>query len=168
MLQKLLQNALLPALRLLGEKYDTLGARLMVLAIVLQESGGTTRDQADPAHELGPALGLAQFEVNGVAAVLRHEVVGDAARALCQRRGVIASPSAAWSAMLTDDVLALGFARLLLYADPHPLPEVGAVRAAWDCYARTWKPGKPRPQDWPANYARAYAFLQGEGSHGSP
>lgn len=165
MLQKILQNAILPALALLGAKYDTMGARLMLLAIVLQESGGTTRDQADAGHMLGPALGLAQFEVNGVAAVLRHPSVAQAARALCQRRGVIASPSAAWAAMLTDDVLALGFARLLLYTDRAPLPEPGAVRVAWDYYQRNWRPGRPRPSDWPTNYARAYALMQGEGSH---
>lgn len=44
-------------------------------------------------------------------------------------------------ALEVDDVLAAGFARLLLWTDPHRLPAVGDVEGAWQLYLRTWRPG---------------------------
>lgn len=60
------------------------------------------------------------------------------------------APDAAsvWRAIEGHDRLATAFARLLLWTDPHPIPT--EERAAWDCYLRLWRPGKPRPAEWPA------------------
>ena len=39
------------------------------------------------------------------------------------------------------DVIDAVFARLLFWTDPLPLPAVGDVEGAWQCYLRTWNPG---------------------------
>ncbi|MNL86831.1 hypothetical protein D3C87_2157110 [compost metagenome] len=54
-------------------------------------------------------------------------------------------------------MLAAGVARLLLWTDPKTLPSIGDVDAAWALYLRTWRPGKPHPQTWPALHALAVA-----------
>ena len=58
-----------------------------------------------------------------------------------------------------DDILAAGFARLLLWSDPQPLPAIGDQQAAWQLYLRTWRPGKPRATAWPLNYQQALSYL---------
>ncbi|HEY0201134.1 MAG TPA: hypothetical protein VGC24_05530, partial [Burkholderiaceae bacterium] len=63
------------------------------------------------------------------------------AQALCKVRGVAFTPQAVWDALDDDDLLAAGFARLLLYTDPAPLPAVGDVEGAWAYYLRNWRPG---------------------------
>jgi len=146
-----LAQAIVPALGLLPAGRDTREARVLLLAIALQESGLRTRQQMG-----GPAHGLWQFETAGVRGVLHHQATGDGVIVLCARRGV--SPITAqniWQSLLADDVLAAGIARLLLYSDPVPLPALGDVVTAWAYYVRTWRPGVPRPEDWPANYAAA-------------
>ncbi|MCY1303002.1 hypothetical protein D9M70_526890 [compost metagenome] len=51
------------------------------------------------------------------------------------------SAGAIWRALEHDDVLAAGFARLLLWSDPKPLPLAGDEQGAFDLYLRTWRPG---------------------------
>ena len=63
--------------------------------------------------------------------------------------------SSVYAALLIDDVLAAGIARLLLWTDPAPLPELGDVDAGWNYYDRNWRPGAPRPEAWPYNYSIA-------------
>ena len=51
--------------------------------------------------------------------------------------------------------VAAGFARLLLWTDPRPLPAIGDVKAAWQYYLRNWRPGKPHEKTWAPLYAEA-------------
>lgn len=111
-------------------------ARVMLVAITGQEADAQFRRQ----HGNGPARGLWQFErLGGVAGVLSHRASIRLAEALCEWRGVEASTTAVHAALERDDVLAAGFARLLLWTDPRPLPN------DWDAgmlyYLRNWRPG---------------------------
>ncbi|AUV61902.1 hypothetical protein HWB52_gp87 [Pseudomonas phage Littlefix] len=138
--------------------YDTSAARLLLLTIGLQESRFQYRAQLGG----GPARGFWQFEEGnekskgGVWGVLNHYRVGPLAKQFCRQLGIAADPKTVWRAMETNDVLAAGFARLLLLADAKALPKVGAVEDAWECYAkRTWRPGKPHRATWDGFYAQA-------------
>ncbi|MNG31598.1 hypothetical protein D3C84_1174300 [compost metagenome] len=67
---------------------------------------------------------------------------------------------AVYVAIEHDDVLAAALARLLLWTDPGKLPKLGDEQGAWDLYLRTWRPGKPHPETWPALYAQALEAVQ--------
>ncbi len=111
-------------------------ARLILLAITGQEADARFRRQ----HGNGPARGLWQFERGGgVAGVLGHRASIGLAGALCAWRGVLAGSTEVHAALEHDDVLAAGFARLLLWTDPKPLP--ADEEGAWALYLRTWRPG---------------------------
>lgn len=106
----------------------------------------------------GPARGFWQFEQGGgVRGVLTHAASAALARQVCEVRGVAPTSAAVYAQLESDDVLAAAFARLLLWTDPARLPAVGDSQGAWDLYARTWRPGKPHPQTWPALHAQAVA-----------
>lgn len=153
-----LHEVLAPALRLLPEEMTSDEAKVMVVAICLQESGLACRKQIG-----GPAHGLAQFEQSGgVRGVLGHHATRATARALCGKRHVIPTASAVYEALLHDDVLAAGFARLLLWTDPHALPALGDEAGAWGLYLRTWRPGKPRPAHFSGNYQQALLAVRGD------
>lgn len=152
-------SALNPALALLPPKLDSREARLLVLTICLQESGLTARAQRVAGGGKGPARGLAQFELGGVRGVMTHPASRELAAKVClDRRIGGATSSVVWAELERDDVLALAFARLLLLTDPRPLPELGDQAGAWDYYVRNWRPGKPHPSRWPANYQAAASF----------
>jgi hypothetical protein len=152
-LSEIIQNAYLPALAVIGVK-DAPQARVMMLAIGLQESRFTARLQMD----MGPAMGFWQFERGGgVKGVLNHTTSAAKARTLCTVRSVTPDPMSAWLALENDDVLAAGFARLLLLTDPRALPSVTDAQGAWDCYLHNWCPGKPHRDTWDAFHAQAVA-----------
>jgi hypothetical protein len=146
-----------PAMDLLPAKMGSEGATIMLLAIGLQESGLALRQQIH-----GPARGLWQFEQGGgVHGILTHPATTALARKLCATRGCPATERSAYLALAGDDILAAGFARLLLWTDPEPLPDNESD--GWDCYLRTWRPGKPRPAHWIGNYRLArVAVTQGD------
>ena len=144
------------ALELLPLAMDTPEARVILLAIAGQESGCTARCQAGN----GPARGLWQFERGGgVKGVLLHDSSRYWAHQVCAARGVPPIDGQVWARLETDDVLAAAFARLLLFTDPRRLPALGAEGLAWDGYKRNWRPGKPHPDRWPANYRAALAIV---------
>lgn len=146
------------ALELLPVAMDTPEARVMLLAISGQEAACTARCQAND----GPAHGLWQFERGGgVKGVLLHDASAYLAKSVCAARRVAADAQSVWVALETDDVLAAAFARLLLFTDRARLPSLGAEGLAWDYYKRNWRPGKPHPDRWPANY-RAALFIMNE------
>lgn len=149
-----LHDAVDPALAELPERMTSDAARVMLVAIGLQESRLTWRRQ----RAGGPARGLWQFERSAVRGVLVHEASRSVARRACERRGLPATATAVWLAIETDDVLAAVFARLLLWTDPLPLPD--DMDAGWSYYLRNWRPGKPHPQTWPAFYRRAALAVQ--------
>lgn len=138
---------------LLPGKFDSQSARVQLLAIMLQESGLKTRRQVG-----GPARGLAQFEQGGgIHGVLTNPASSIWAKAVCLHRAVAPTEGDVYAALLVDDLLACAFARLLLWTDVAPLPAIGDADGAWAYYLRNWRPGKPRPADWAANYATALA-----------
>lgn len=150
------------AMSLLPERMDSKEARAMLLVIGLQESRLIHRRQlvGNPPRPTGPATGLWQFERGGgVVGVLQHNATRTHARTLCNARNVKPEPQAVWQALQYDDVLAAGFARLLLWSDPRSLPEIGNKQAAWDLYIHTWRPGKPKPKVWDALYDQALDIL---------
>jgi hypothetical protein len=136
---------------------DTPAARVMLLTIGQQESGFRARAQILNGGGKGPARGFWQFERGGgVKGVMNHYSTTGHAHRLCADRGVDWDGQAIWERLETDDILACCFARLLLYADPLPLPKVGDVDGAWDLYAqRAWRPGKPHPETWADYYQKA-------------
>lgn len=158
-------RAIEPALHLLPAKMDTPAARVQLLAVGLQESGFRDRRQLlvvdGKLQPLGPAKSFWMGERTGgmVKGVRVHPATADLASALYRARGVRRLDPSIWSAIENDDVLAAGLARLLIYTDPYKLPPLGREVDAWELYLRTWRPGRPRPETWPAHYARAVEFI---------
>jgi hypothetical protein len=122
---------------LLPAKFDGAQARVLLLAIPQQESGWKYRQQIG-----GPARSYYQFEqAGGIRGVLTHPATKAYARAICGLRAVAPVESDVYAAFLFDDPLACAFARLLLWTDPSPLPQLGDEQGAWALYHRTWRPG---------------------------
>lgn len=159
----ILDTAIEPALAILPASMRSDQARVMLLAIGLQESRFKHRYQivqGKPGAK-GPARGFWQFERGsrasrgGVWGVFLHASSRPHLSRLCLVRGVEFEPNAIYAAIETDDVLAAGVARLLLWTDPKALPAVGMISASWDLYLRTWRPGKPHISTWPDLYRQA-------------
>ena len=155
-----INDAITAAFNALPTKMAGRQARLMLLAIQLQEDPKMLRRQVK-----GPARGWAQFEVGGVRGVMSHASTTREAYRISQGR----TAQQVQEAMEFDDVLTACFARLLLWSDPKPLPAIGEVRQAFDLYLRTWRPGAyhkgtPAKQQalwtkWQLNYAKAMDAL---------
>lgn len=156
--------ALKIAIEILGEKYGSPEAMVETLAIGGQETKYLERRQiikkGGKLVPEGPATGFWQFEQSGgVRGVLRHERSATLARRLCAVRDVEPTAASVWAALEHDDVLAAGFARLLLLTDLGKLPKIGDVEAGWACYVKNWNPGKPHKDTWAAAYANARTEL---------
>ncbi|OAS93035.1 hypothetical protein A6I77_24780 [Achromobacter xylosoxidans] len=155
-LKTMTNTAITPALALLPARMDTAEARVMLLAIGLQESRFMHRQQIG-----GPARGFWQFEKGtrasrgGVWGVYLHLASKDHLAALCKARSVGCNPDSIYTALEYDDVLAAGVARLLLWTDPKALPAIGDADAGWALYLRTWRPGRPHPLTWSDLYRQA-------------
>lgn len=150
------------ALAWLPAPMDTPAARALVLAIGLQESGFTHRRQANR----GAARGFWQFEAGGVAGVWAHRRTQPLIGPICQTLAYDVTEgqrvTVCHVAIEHHDVLAAVFARLLLWTDPRALPaSTTAFDAAigWTIYQAAWRPGRPRPDAWPAHYAQAWALV---------
>lgn len=154
-----LAKVVVPALALLPVHMDTPEARVMLVAIALQESGLRTRQQVG-----GPAHGLWQNERPVQQLLIDNKASAADVCAVCKSRAVAPIASDMYWALLTDDVFAAAIARLILWCDPHPLPALGDADDAWVCYQKNWGPGKPRPVDWPGNYSTALAAVTGTAS----
>lgn len=146
------------ALALLPGAMDSREARVMMIAIGLQESRFTARRQlvGTPPRPTGPAKGFWQFEQGGgCAGVITHAASRYWMARVCHQRGCAFTPRALWNAIEHDDVLAAAAARLLLFTDPRRLPEVWDEARAWALYLRVWRPGKPHRQTWEPLHAMA-------------
>lgn len=126
-------------------------ATALLMAIALQESGCTARRQVG-----GPARGYWQFEVNGVRAVMAHPACYKPMNAATDALGYTYDSTDLYVALEHNDVLAAIFARLLIWSDPHALPPATDPDAGWKVYVAAWRPGTPRPADWPANFAHGW------------
>ena len=164
-LDEVFHSAVKPALAILPMAMTSPRSLVMTLAIGLQESGFTARRQMGG----GPARGFWQFEKGGgVKGVYSHVDSAAWVREMCTQRRVEWTIDAIYSALEYDDVLAAGCARLLLYTDPRPLPAITDAAAGWVYYERNWNPGKPRPDDWPANFNAAVAYVGAAAMKGVP
>lgn len=141
------KDAVNESYKLLPMKMDSHFARVNQAAIGQQESGYLVRRQ----YGNGPARGYWQFEEGGgVKGVMEHKSTAELARSVCHARGVPFVRRAVWEVLETDDVLAAAFCRLLMWTDSGKLPTSEAD--GWAMYARTWRPGKPHPDKWPASW----------------
>ena len=155
--------AVLPALDLLPTNMTSAEAKAMLLAIALQETAHKARrqevySQTKKAWVDGPARSHFQFELGGLAGVLRHPATQPHAARFASALGYAdATPPELLDIMVYDSVLAAGMARLNLFWDAQPLPRrADGAQPAYDYYDRTWRPGKKRPLDWPPNWQLAW------------
>ena len=163
-LTNIVETAVDLALALLPKAMNTPQARVLMLATGLQESRFEFRRQLGN----GPARSFWQFERGnsasrgGVWSVYLHPDSKDLLAKLCLDRDCAFDPLAIWERIENDDVLAAGLARLLLWTSVKTLPMLGEVNAAWLYYLDCWKPGKAKPDTWPALYAQALDFVTKE------
>lgn len=161
MLRDTLHDVIGPALSRLPVRMNSTEARLMLLAIGLQESRLTYRRQLG-----GPARGLWQFEVGtpetrgGVEGVLLHPASSRYLVATCAACDLRPVAAVIHARLEHDDVLAAIVARLLLWTDAAPLPATDDADGAWAYYLRTWRPGRPHPETWHMLHARARAAVE--------
>lgn len=153
----ILHDVLPKAYELLPASMASTRANVMLLAIGLQESNLEYRRQIG-----GPARGLWQFEKGGgVKGVLTHKASKNIALDVCQALDIVPDADACYLALAENDILAACFARLLLFTDPKPLPDVNDTGGAWDYYNRIWRPGKPHPLRWHACHEKAREAVKG-------
>jgi hypothetical protein len=171
-LEEITRTAIEPALHWLPEKMKSNEARVMLLAIGLQESRFEHRYQVlnDPKMK-GPARSFWQGEQTGgmVAGVMGHPATKQLAQAACTSHDVPFTTRAVWEAIENNDVLAAILARLLLWTEPGSLPRVTDAAGAWALYLRAWRPGaydRGSPDEraalrmkWERNHRAARAFL---------
>ena len=153
-----LGQIIVPALATLPAQMDSPEARLMLLAIALQESGLRAREQNG-----GPARGFWQFEINGVLAVMHNTRTAGLVFNWCADNGIAYGSNWIYNQLAGDDELACVFARLMLWSDPRALPAIADCNCvnAFDMYERNWRPGKPSYTRWKSSaYPQALAALQ--------
>lgn len=153
MIDETILDSIDAALAVLPRAMTSNEARVMMYAIMLQESRAQHRRQlikkGGAMVPAGPAKGLWQFERGGgCKGVVEHQASRYWMHKVCMDRGVQFNATALWNAIEHDDVLAAAAARLLLFTDPKRLPDVSDPRGAWNLYKRTWRPGKPHRQTW--------------------
>jgi hypothetical protein len=154
---RLLLTAIVPALAELdtrGIRFSRDAARFM-LAIAMQESGLTHRRQVlATGKEEGPAASFWQFEKGGgCKGVLTHPGVEKHMKDVCVNYNVEPTPQGLWEAMRYQDIVASIAARLLIFTLPKGLPQT--ADQGWLQYVDAWRPGKPHPSTWVANWDKA-------------
>jgi len=154
-LKTALKTVVEPGLKLLPKKMNTVEAEVMLLAIGMQESRFEHRKQIN-----GPAMGFYQFEKNGgVKGVLTHKASKDFVVPMLKADGY--EIDKAYEQIEHDDALATVLARLLLYTDPQPLPQLTCDPSeSWNYYLRNWNPGKPHRETWDAYWMHALGAVR--------
>ena len=143
-----IESALFPAFRLLPVAMGSPAAMAICIAIALQESGLRDRQQIG-----GPAHGYFQFERSGgVLGVLQHRSTRAHAVQVCEELDITPTVDKVFTAIEFHDVLACAFARLLLWSLPQAMPPQDDPDAGWKSYIDAWRPGKPHPDTWRANF----------------
>lgn len=134
-------------------------ATAMLLSIGLQESKFRERRQVGG----GPARGAFQFERGGgVKGVVTHADTRDALRAALvalRYENAIGQTVLLYQAIEHNDILAVVFARLLLWTLPASLPGCDDFEGSWQQYKNAWRPGKPHRDTWNDNYALAWSIV---------
>lgn len=141
------------ALSLLPGRMTSVPAVAMMMSIIGQESAFAARVQGGN----GPAHGFGQFErAGGVTEVLTSPVTRPILLPILELLVVKPTAVDCWNAIVYNDVLALVFIRLLLWKYPGALPLEHEVEKGWQQYVSAWRPGKPRPNDWPDNFIEGW------------
>lgn len=155
----LVRDFIIPAAySLLPAKMNSPEATAFLLCVGLQESDFAARKQGGG----GPARGLLQFEKPGIRGVATHERTRaflKSALAALQYSASVGQTAELHAAVEHNDVLMMVFGRLLLYTLPARLPRRDEPDRAFHQYLESWRPGKPRPNDFPTNYARAWDLV---------
>jgi hypothetical protein len=158
----------------LPDRMDTVGARLMMLAIQKQEDPEERRYQVVKRTEAtapenvagqrtakGPARSLWQMELGGgVRGVLNHDSTSNYITDICISMDVTPAAITCWNAIEQNDVLAACFARLLLWSDPLKMPSINDAEGAFSLYVRTWRPGAYTRGDADQKQALKTKFLK--------
>lgn len=165
-----LREVVNPALEYLPKHLTSDKAKVMLVAICLQESALKSRWQILNDGGKGPARGLPQFEQGGVTGVYKHKSSHEMVRLLCRDFDVNLDPPAIWCRLEHSDEFAICLARLLLYTDAKPLPECEDEAGGFAYYLRLWRPGaytngteaarKKLRAKWAANHAKAVGVVQ--------
>ena len=148
-----LLRAIEPGLSLLPSYMTSAPARVMLMAIAIQESNIAARAQLG-----GPARGYWQFESAGVEAVLKQ--TPSLAQAVLSTCDIPITDAVA--AIEYNDPVACAFARLMLWFDAAPLPPLTDGSGCYDYYLKNWRPGKPDQSRWPAAFATAVSTVTAE------
>lgn len=166
---KAAHDFLIPAcLSLFPSKYDSPQARAMLIAIALQESDFIHRQQLIGNHRHwwqsinGPARSFWQFERIGISGVLEHHTTGGLARRVLSTLGYPDDVNTIHKAVTHNDILAVCFARLLLWQLPQALPGRDQPALGYRQYLQAWRPGKPRPERWQSRFETAWSIVTGE------
>lgn len=160
--EDLLTSAIIPALEELGGVMHTPGAAVFCLAWCLQESELKYRVQK--GRKVNPALGLPQLEFGDKAmTALVIQKTPEFRERLLAMGYQPDDPEAVRQAARDDDKLAMMIVRLGAYYSNKPMPAVGDAKAAWALYFDAARPGRPRPEKWAANYARAVQAWKAKG-----
>lgn len=145
-----------PAYTLLPAPMQSKRASAMILAIGLQESEFKHRRQMAG----GPARGYTQFEMHGgILGVLKHPATKEHIRTVLAALNYDDDIVRSYLVIEHNDVLCAAYSRLLLWTDPHPLPDYGQDGRAWEYYLRTWRPGLPHADKWSDNYNAAWEIV---------
>jgi len=161
------RSSIRSALAMLPGQFDSPEARVMLIAIGLQESRFLHRRQlvGNPPRPTGPAKGFWQFErLGGCRGVVDHTASRYWMHGVCKAHDVQFNATAIWNALEANDRLAAAAARLLLFTDPKRLPATTDTRGAWNLYIRAWRPGRPHRDTWDDFHERAQQVVRAWGS----
>lgn len=158
--ERFLRLVIRPGLALLREladepRFEAVEAEVFLLTTAITESGLKHRHQVG-----GPAHGYFQFEKGGAfTGVIGHPRTAATLGKVLDELALPGEVDTLFEALQWNDLLQVAFARLLLWTDTRPLPALGGEAAAWDCYLRLWRPGKPGRERWRTAYATALATV---------
>jgi len=126
-----------PGLLFLPEEMRAEQAAFLLTVVAGVESARTARYQIK-----GTAHSFFQFERIGVAGLMGQPVTSLTLRDACLTFVVPYDAQTIYDVITWCDALATICARLLLWADPKPIPEIGDVEESWVPYQPCWRPGK--------------------------
>lgn len=137
-------------------------ARVLMLAIAGQEARWLDRRQfgcyTPGVYQAIGARGLWQCERLG-AVYAAMQACPTEMKAVCAALSIPFDIYDIYEAIAWHDVLAASIARLTLWQDPAPLPDVGQVSDGWNYYIRNWRPGLPHLDTWAGRYGTAQVLV---------
>lgn len=145
---KIINPALLKLQSVTTSQVATSSAKILLLAIALEESNLQHRQQIK-----GPARSFWQFERIGIEGVVSRKTNKE----ILSKLNYPTLTNTIYTQLLTNDQLGCILARLLLLSDPNPLPEpkYSEITNAYNYYLKNWRPGKKSPASWKTNWPLA-------------